>query len=134
MKINLKNKKTIGIIAVSAVVALILFIVIISVSKRKKTTPVDDLPAPGPSTVPVPGINSNGTININEVSAVFFPLKFGSKNDYVRVLQTYLKSRDATLLATYGIDGHFGAETEAACVKMLGVSSVSLDMFKQLLT
>lgn len=61
-----------------------------------------------------------------------FPLKKGSKNDYVGQLQKYMLTRDAGCLPVYGVDGDWGNETEACANKVLGLDVVNWDFYKSL--
>jgi hypothetical protein len=59
---------------------------------------------------------------IGETNTSLFPLKRGSKNPYVWALQRMLNEKFAAGIV---IDGAFGAGTENACKKYLGVTSVT---------
>lgn len=131
MKLDIKNKKTQGVIIIAVILVVVALIVYFSV-KKKKTT---EFTIPGTDTTetPAPGVSPSGVVNVSEVSQVFFPLKFGSKNDYVRVLQKYLVTRaGANILPVYGVDGHFGTETQTALRSVLNVSEVSYDLFRSI--
>lgn len=127
MKIDLKNKQTRTILIISGLALLVGIILYFSLRKK----PANNIEIETDPTSSAPGINTNGTVNVEELSVLLFPLKRGSQNDYVRVLQSWLNSHGANL-STYGIDGKFGAETEAACESVLGVKEVSFEKFKSL--
>lgn len=66
----------------------------------------------------------------NAVSSVYsaiitFPLKKGSKNNYVKELQSALIGAYGTsILPAYGADGDWGSETDTAIKNKLGISEV----------
>lgn len=126
MKVDFQNKKT-QIVIIVSVLLLVIGLILYFTFRKKKTTDVEIQPG----TTPAPGIDQSGTVNVNEISQVFFPLKKGSQNDYVRILQTWLNAHGGNL-STFGIDGDFGTETETACLQVLGVKEVTFEKFKSL--
>ncbi len=63
----------------------------------------------------------------NGISTAGFPLKMGSDNGNVKLLQLALiaKYGRPSVLPKYGADGKWGAETESAVSSKLGIHSVS---------
>lgn len=78
------------------------------------------------------GSNTPPGYNPNAGAPPEFPLKKGSKNDYVGELQKYMLTRDANCLPKYGVDGDWGNETEACAIKTLGLDVVNYDFYKSL--
>lgn len=65
---------------------------------------------------------SGGSTDTTGSSQYAYPLKKGSKGSIVTLLQQALTSK---YLPKYGVDGDFGAETEAAVQKLLGKKVIS---------
>lgn len=77
--------------------------------------------------------NTNTTDNSFDVlnPENLFPLKYGSRNEYVRKLQEWLKSKGQEL-PIYGVDGIFGTETQAALKAVTGKESIDYSTFTEI--
>lgn len=60
-----------------------------------------------------------------------FPLRFGSVGSQVKTLQQYLLDNGGSL-PNYGVDGDWGAETQAAVTSVLAVNEVSQALYTSL--
>jgi hypothetical protein len=120
-----KNKK--AIIIVIAIFILVGLITFFAVRKKKATSNNETNAVFNAKT------GQMETLTKENVDPSFFPLKRGSKNDYVFVLQNWLLKQKPSFLPLYGVDGDFGNETELAVVSIFGTTSLSLEQFKTLI-
>ncbi|HEX7904887.1 MAG TPA: hypothetical protein VF487_13505 [Chitinophagaceae bacterium] len=96
----------------------------VSVQSKTKTA------VPKISTSPY---TTNPAIASTSSSSSSFPLKKGSKGEYVRLLQqTLIAKYGKTILPRYGADGDFGSETAAALKKIGLPEQISESMFNVL--
>lgn len=119
----MKNK---GPLVVGLIIlALILTTVAVYASNKDKFTAPNNPANPNTNPSTNPPVNNSG--NPSQ-----FPLKKGSNNDYVRKLQSYLLSINTSCLPKYGVDGDWGSETESCVMSILGVNSISYQLYKDL--
>lgn len=119
-KTTAKKIDWLNVAAIAATIIAALFIIKKVVENiRLKRLQKEAEKAPPPST-PIPGGNTG--INPLDMGKL---LKKGVNGQEVAALQTFLVADGATL-PKFGVDGKFGAETEAALMQVKGVKEIRL--------
>ncbi len=76
---------------------------------------------------PIPGPSGNGS-DPAPIQTSLFPLKRGSKGEFVKNVQKFLNWKYKAGLT---VDGDFGPKTETAVLKFLKVKTISQGLYKE---
>lgn len=101
--------------------------------KEKQQALADNLFDPQPPTLP--SIPTQTTSSSTTVSNAKFPLKRGSSGQLVKNIQKALIAKfGRKILPKYGADGHWGSEMQSALKKLKLPTTITSQMFNQILT